>query len=70
MYYARHLKTGKTGDVHKKTWDSVSGTLFVGGSFCWKLESVVLLEFGSLNPNNDNYVPGGKIVFDMEDNSG
>lgn len=65
--YARHKKTGVKGDI--SSLDSLHVSGIVHGDegprpFSWKLgrKQIELIEFGSFNPRNKNYVPGGKIL--------
>lgn len=59
--YAR--RRGVLGDVRRLTPTHVSGITHAGRPFSWKLNAdVTLIEFGSLNPENDNYEEGGRVV--------
>jgi hypothetical protein len=57
--YAR--RRGVLGDIHRITSERVSGVTHDGRSFSWKRgPDVEIIEFGSFNPDNDNYLPGGR----------
>ena len=62
--YARRLLAGDevVGDVRVVTSTHVSGTRHDNGrKFTWKRgPEVELLEFGSFNPANANYMEGGR----------
>lgn len=63
--YARKLGTDIIGDVGRLTSGLVSGTLHKSQKrFSWHLGKgkVELIEFGSFNRENDNYVSGGKVI--------
>lgn len=56
--YAR--RNGILGDIRRLTATHVSGITHDGRPFRWRRDKVELLEFGSFNPRNANYEPGGK----------
>jgi hypothetical protein len=57
--YAR--REGVEGDIHSLDPTRVSGVTFSGRRFSWKRgPEVELIEFGSFNPKNANYMPGGR----------
>ena len=60
--YAR--RKGVLGDIHRMSFGRVSGVTHDGRRFSWKRgPDVELFEFGSFNPANDNYQPGGRPWF-------
>lgn len=63
--YARNLRTGVKGDVTAIYDHVVIGTTHeTQRPFKWKLGlgNIELIEFGSFNPKNKNYKPGGKVI--------
>ena len=63
--YARRVGTNIIGDINYRDSRIVCGTLHSNNRpFSWKLGQgkIELIEFGSFNPKNSNYVPGGKVV--------
>lgn len=57
--YAR--RNGVLGDIRRIDSQRVSGVTHEGRPFSWKRgPDVELIEFGSFNPDNDNYQPGGR----------
>lgn len=63
--YARNKMTGQKGDIQALYDHLVVGTTHdTQRPFRWKLGrgNVELIEFGSFNPRNKNYVSGGKVL--------
>jgi hypothetical protein len=59
--YARRNRV--LGDIRYLDSRRVSGITHSGRPFSWKVgPDVELLEFGSFNPANANYTPGGRLV--------
>ncbi len=57
--YAR--RNSVLGDIRRIDGGRVSGVTHDGRAFSWKRgPDVELIEFGSFNPDNDNYQPGGR----------
>ena len=63
--YARHRRTGALGDVNWITSAAVGGIVHkTQRPFTWKFGRglIELIEFGSFNPRNKNYTPGGRVI--------
>lgn len=62
--YARRIDTKVIGDVNYMSSGIVRGVLHSGRPFRWRLGrgKIELIEHGSFNPKNPNFVQDGKVV--------